>query len=59
VERAFMGSMTVLINNKMACRLGDVLMGANIPNPIVGGCGTVLIGDIPFGLADPRNREEY
>jgi uncharacterized Zn-binding protein involved in type VI secretion len=59
LEKVFMGSMTVLINNKMACRMTDVLLGANVPNPIVGGCSTVLIGDIPFGLADPRTLEEY
>lgn len=37
------GSTTVLINNLPAARLGDVIV-ETIPNTIIGGCLTVLIG---------------
>lgn len=46
-----MGSLTVLINTQMACRMGDIVV--EIPglamgpaNPIVMGCPTVLIGEM-------------
>jgi len=38
------GSMTVLINNLQAARLGDVIVEAGPPNTIVMGCPTVMIG---------------
>jgi uncharacterized Zn-binding protein involved in type VI secretion len=43
------GSQTVLINGKPACRMGDMILEANllaniIPNIITGGFPTVLIG---------------
>jgi uncharacterized Zn-binding protein involved in type VI secretion len=39
------GSMTVLINNLPACRMGDTIVEAvGPPNMITGGCVTVLIG---------------
>lgn len=39
------GSMTVMINNLPACRVGDTLIEAlGPPNKIVKGCVTVLIG---------------
>jgi len=49
-----MGSPTVLINNMMACRLGDIVM--EIPglamgpvNPIIMGEMTVMIGEVGMG----------
>lgn len=42
------GSATVLINNMPACRAGDVVMETpGGPNPIVAGCPTVMIGEVP------------
>jgi hypothetical protein len=45
------GSLTVLINTQMACRMGDIVV--EIPglamgpaNPILMGCPTVLIGEM-------------
>lgn len=38
------GSMTVLINSLPAARLGDQVVEAGAPNPIVAGEFTVLIG---------------
>lgn len=58
-EIVVMGSMTVLINNRMASRASDLLIGLNVPNSILTGCPTVRIGDIPFGLADPANIDEF
>ncbi|GBC93869.1 hypothetical protein HRbin15_02371 [bacterium HR15] len=50
VGNVLVGSPTVLINNQMACRLGDTVIekpGAALGpmNPIVMGCPTVLIGE--------------
>ncbi|MGC0773943.1 MAG: PAAR domain-containing protein [Candidatus Acidiferrum sp.] len=54
VGMVMMGSPTVLINNMMACRLGDIVM--EIPglalgpvNPIIMGCPTVMIGEVGMG----------
>ena len=58
-ETAPMGSMTVLIDNQMSCRVTDMLMGAGPPNPIMVGDTTVLIGNPGFGLADPANLAEF
>ncbi len=52
-EICYLGSTTVLINNRMACRIGDILQGAGPPNPFAMGCPTVLIGDAGFGLRTP------
>jgi len=46
------GSPTVLINNMMACRMGDIVvekpgLALGPANPIVMGCMNVLIGDAP------------
>ncbi len=38
------GSMTVLINNIPAARMGDIITEAGPPNAIVMGCMTVIIG---------------
>jgi uncharacterized Zn-binding protein involved in type VI secretion len=38
-----MGSLTVLINNLPAARMGDII-GESTPNTILVGCPTVLIG---------------
>jgi uncharacterized Zn-binding protein involved in type VI secretion len=38
------GSMTVLINNLPAARMGDMITEAGPPNTIVMGCPTVMIG---------------
>lgn len=52
-----MGSPTVLINNQMACRMGDIVL--EVPglamgptNPIVMGCPTVIIGE--SGMGSPQ-----
>jgi|SRR5579864_4164895 len=40
-----MGSPTVLINDMMSCRLGDIVVEIpGGPNPIIMGCPTVIIG---------------
>ncbi len=49
VGAVMVGSTTVLINNQMACRVGDIVVekpGAVMgpTNPIVLGCMTVIIG---------------
>ena len=45
VGAVVMGAPTVLINNMMACRMGDVVVEhPGPPNPIAVGCPTVLIG---------------
>jgi uncharacterized Zn-binding protein involved in type VI secretion len=38
------GSSSVLIEGLPASRLGDTVVEATIPNTVVGGCPTVLIG---------------
>ena len=54
VGMVMMGSPTVLINNMMACRMGDIVV--EIPglamgpaNPIMMGCMTVMIGEVGIG----------
>jgi hypothetical protein len=49
-----MGSPTVLINNMMACRLGDIVvekpgLAMGPANPIVMGEPTVIIGEVGMG----------
>ncbi len=39
-----LGSVTVLINNLPAARLGDTIVESGPPNTIAMGCPTVLIG---------------
>ena len=39
-----LGSLTVLINNLPAARLGDMIIESGPPNSIVMGCPTVMIG---------------
>ena len=39
-----LGSVTVLINNLPAVRVGDVIVESGPPNTITAGCPTVLIG---------------
>jgi uncharacterized Zn-binding protein involved in type VI secretion len=39
------GSVSVLIGGLPAARLGDQIVEAGAPNPIIGGAPTVLIGD--------------
>jgi uncharacterized Zn-binding protein involved in type VI secretion len=56
VGSVLMGSPTVLINNMMACRLGDIVvekpgLAAGPMNPIVMGCPTVMIGEFAAGGA--------
>jgi uncharacterized Zn-binding protein involved in type VI secretion len=58
-ESVKMGAMSVLIDNQMACRAGDILMGMGPPNPIEFGDSSVLIGNPGFGLSDPANLAEY
>ena len=50
VGSVMMGSPTVLIENQMACRQGDIVvekpgLAMGPMNPIVIGCPTVMIGD--------------
>jgi uncharacterized Zn-binding protein involved in type VI secretion len=50
VGSVLMGSLTVWINNQMACRVGDIVvekpgLAMGPMNPIVMGCPTVLIGE--------------
>ncbi len=54
VGMVMLGSPTVLINNMMACRMGDIVM--EIPglvlgpvNPIIMGEPTVMIGEVGMG----------
>lgn len=54
VGMVMLGSPTVLINNMMACRMGDIV--TEIPglalgpvNPIIMGCPTVMIGEVGMG----------
>lgn len=58
-ERCYLGSLSVMVNNNMAVRQGDVLIGAGPPNPVLAGAPTVLIGDMGFGLANPANAAEF
>jgi uncharacterized Zn-binding protein involved in type VI secretion len=58
-EKCYVGSLNVLIDGKMAVRLGDVLLGAGPPNAFAAGCPTVKIGTAAFGLADRANMDEY
>ena len=60
-EKCYLGSMTVMINNQMACRVLDMLVAAGAPNLILAasGCRTVQIGDIPFGLAMQSAIDDY
>ena len=56
VGSVMMGSPTVLINNQMACRLGDIVvekpgLAMGPANPIVMGCTTVMIGEVGMGGA--------
>jgi uncharacterized Zn-binding protein involved in type VI secretion len=58
-EKCYLGSTTVLINNKMACRQGDTLQGGGPPNSFAMGCPNVLIGDVGYGMADEARRAAY
>jgi uncharacterized Zn-binding protein involved in type VI secretion len=54
VGSVLMGSPTVLINNMMACRLGDIVvekpgLAMGPANPIVMGEPTVIIGEVGMG----------
>src|SRR5688500_7086843 len=42
-EKVYLGSTTVLINDKMACRMADCLQGMGPPNFFYMGSPTVLI----------------
>src|SRR5687767_13234833 len=44
-EVCVLGSTSVLINNQMAVRQTDILVGAGPPNPVLVGFPKVLIGD--------------
>ena len=49
VGSVVVGSTTVMINNQMACRVGDIVvekpgLAMGPANPIVMGCPTVMIG---------------
>ena len=58
-EICYFGSLSVVINNQMAVRQGDMLVAAAPPNPVLIGELTVLIGDVGFGLADPATMAEF
>jgi len=54
VGSVMMGSPTVLINNMMACRLGDIVvekpgLAMGPANPIIMGELTVIIGEVGMG----------
>ncbi len=54
VGSVLMGSPTVLINNMMACRLGDIVvekpgLAMGPVNPIIMGEPTVMIGEVGMG----------
>jgi len=54
VGSVMMGSPTVLINNMMACRLGDIVvekpgLAMGPVNPIIMGEMTVMIGEVGMG----------
>lgn len=54
IGSVIMGSPTVLINNMMACRLGDIVvekpgLALGPANPIIMGEPTVIIGEVGMG----------
>jgi len=54
VGSVMMGSPTVMINNQMACRLGDIVvekpgLAMGPANPIIMGEMTVMIGEVGMG----------
>jgi uncharacterized Zn-binding protein involved in type VI secretion len=56
IGSVMVGSPTVMINNMMACRMGDIViekpgLALGPANPIVMGCPTVIIGDVGMGGA--------
>jgi uncharacterized Zn-binding protein involved in type VI secretion len=56
VGAVMVGSPTVLINNMMACRMGDIVLekpglAMGPANPIIMGCPTVMIGEVGMGAA--------
>jgi uncharacterized Zn-binding protein involved in type VI secretion len=58
VGSVMMGSPTVLINNMMACRMGDIVvekpgLALGPANPIIMGCPTVIIGEVGMGSTIP------
>ena len=58
VGSVMMGSPTVMINNMMATRMGDIVvekpgLALGPMDPIAMGCATVLIGEIGFGSQGP------
>jgi len=58
IGSVLMGSPTVLINNMMACRMGDIViekpgLALGPANPILMGCPTVLIGEVGMGSTLP------
>ncbi len=58
-EKVYLGSTTVLINDQMACRMGDILQGLGPPNLIFSGEPTVIIGDLGFGMANPKLKSSF
>src|SRR5262249_22116006 len=58
-EKCYLGSKTVLINNRMAVRRDDYITDEALPNKVTGGASQVIIGDIPFGLFDPERLKEF
>jgi len=58
-ERCYVGSTTVLINDKMACRRSDMLQGAGPVNYFDEGDESVIIGDDGIGMARDQASERY
>lgn len=58
-EKIYLGSTTVLINEQMACRMGDILQGMGPPNLVMMGSETVIIGDVGFGIAKLGFQEAF
>jgi hypothetical protein len=50
-EKCYFAALSVLIENQMAVRKGDVLFGAGPPNRIASGDESVVIGNPGFGLS--------
>jgi uncharacterized Zn-binding protein involved in type VI secretion len=58
-EKIYLGSTTVLINDQMACRMGDILQGMGPPNFVEMGSATVLIGDNGFGMGREEVKQRF
>ncbi len=58
-ERCYLGSTTVLINDKMACRKTDILQDTGPPNRFSEGDEMVIVGDDGIGMARSEAADRY